>query len=126
MMINYLVVSAGAAIGGALRYGISSYIQKNISVIFPYGTLVVNIVGSFILGFIMFYLNEKELIGNELRLFLTVGFCGGFTTFSTFSYETLNLFLDTEYLLALYNVLLNVALCLIGIYLAYLFSKLIG
>ena len=125
-MINYLVVSAGAAIGGALRYGISSFIQKHISVIFPYGTLVVNIVGSFILGFIMFYLNEKELIGNELRLFLTIGFCGGFTTFSTFSYETLNLFLETEYLLAIYNVLLNVVLCLIGIYLAYLLSKLIG
>ena len=125
-MINYLVVSAGAAVGGVLRYGISSFIQKHISVIFPYGTLVVNIVGSFILGFIMFYLNEKELLGNELRLFLTIGFCGGFTTFSTFSYETLSLFLETEYLLAIYNVLLNVVLCLIGIYLAYLLSKLIG
>jgi CrcB protein len=125
-MINYLVVSAGAAVGGVLRYGISSFIQKHISVIFPYGTLVVNIVGSFILGFIMFYLNEKELIGNELRLFLTIGFCGGFTTFSTFSYETLSLFLETEYLLAIYNVLLNVVLCLIGIYLAYLLSRLIG
>ena len=125
-MINYLVVSAGAAVGGVLRYGISSFIQKHISVIFPYGTLVVNIVGSFILGFIMFYLNEKELIGNELRLFLTIGFCGGFTTFSTFSYETLSLFLETEYLLAIYNVLLNVVLCLIGIYIAYLLSRLIG
>jgi CrcB protein len=125
-MINYLIVSAGAAIGGALRYGISSYIQKHISVIFPYGTLVVNLVGSFILGFIMFYLNERELIGNELKLFLTIGFCGGFTTFSTFSYETMNLFLDTEYLMAIYNVLLNVVLCLVGIYLAYLLSKMIG
>ena len=125
-MLNYIFVSAGAAIGGALRYGISSYIQRHISVIFPYGTLVVNVVGTFILGIIMFYLNEKELIGNEFRLFLTVGFCGGFTTFSTFSYETLTLFRDSEFGLAIYNVLLNVVLCLVGIYLSYLISKLIG
>ena len=64
-MLNYILVSAGDAIGGALRYGISSYIQRNISVVFPYGTLVVNVVGTFILGIIMFYLNEKELIGSE-------------------------------------------------------------
>ena len=125
-MFNYLLVSAGAAIGGALRYGISNYIQRHISVIFPYGTLVVNVVGSFILGLIMFYLNDKELISNDFRLFLAVGFCGGFTTFSTFSYETLNLIKDAEFLLAFYNVILNVILCLIGIYLAYLISKLIG
>jgi CrcB protein len=125
-MINYILVSAGAAIGGALRYGISSYIQKNISVIFPYGTLVINVVGSFLLGIIMFYLNEKELIGSDFRLFLTVGFCGGFTTFSTFSYETLSLLRDSEIGLAIYNVLLNIILCLVGIYLAYLISKLIG
>ena len=111
-MLNYILVSAGAAFGGALRYGISTYIQKHISVIFPYGTLVVNIVGSFILGFVMFYLNEKELIGNEFRLFVTIGFCGGFTTFSTFSYETMKLFRDAEIGLAIYNVLLNVVLCL--------------
>lgn len=125
-MINYLLVSAGAAIGGALRYGISTYIQKNQSVIFPYGTLFVNIIGSFLLGIIMFYLNEKDLIGNEFRLFLTVGLCGGFTTFSTFSYETLMLIRDSEILLAFYNVILNVVLCLVGIYIAYLISKLIG
>jgi len=125
-MLNYIIVSAGAAIGGALRYGISSYIQRNISVVFPYGTLVVNVVGTFILGIIMFYLNEKEFIGNEFRLFLTVGFCGGFTTFSTFSYETLTLFRDSEFGLAIYNVVLNVVLCMIGVYLAYLISKLIG
>lgn len=125
-MMNYLLVSAGAAIGGVLRYGVSSYIQKHISVLFPYGTLVVNVVGSFLLGIIMFYLNDKEMIGNDFRLFLSVGFCGGFTTFSTFSYETLNLFRDSEFGLAIYNVLLNILLCLAGIYLAHLISKLIG
>ncbi|MFZ2324797.1 MAG: fluoride efflux transporter CrcB [Ignavibacteriaceae bacterium] len=125
-MLNYILVSAGAAVGGAFRYSISNYIQRHISVIFPYGTLVVNVIGSFILGITMFYLNEKELIGSEFRLFLAVGFCGGFTTFSTFSYETINLFRDAEFGLAIFNVFLNVILCLIGIYLAYLISKLIG
>lgn len=125
-MLNYILVSAGAAVGGAFRYGISNYIQRHISVIFPYGTLVVNVIGSFILGITMFYLNEKELIGSEFRLFLAVGFCGGFTTFSAFSYETINLFRDAEFGLAIFNVFLNVILCLIGIYLAYLISKLIG
>lgn len=125
-MLNYILVSAGAAVGGAFRYGISNYIQRHISVIFPYGTLVVNVIGSFILGITMFYLNEKELIGSEFRLFLAVGFCGGFTTFSAFSYETISLFRDAEFGLAIFNVFLNVILCLIGIYLAYLISKLIG
>jgi len=125
-MISYILVSMGAAIGGALRFGISGYIQRNSAVIFPYGTLFVNVAGTFILGLIMFYLNEKELIGNEMRLFLTVGFCGGFTTFSTFSYETLMLFRDSEFGLAVFNVFLNVALCLFGIYMAYIISKLIG
>lgn len=125
-MLNYILVSAGAAVGGAFRYGISNYIQRHISVIFPYGTLVINVIGSFILGITMFYLNEKELIGSEFRLFLAVGFCGGFTTFSAFSYETINLFRDAEFGLAIFNVFLNVILCLIGIYLAYLISKLIG
>lgn len=125
-MLNYILVSVGAAVGGAFRYGISNYIQRHISVIFPYGTLVVNVIGSFILGITMFYLNEKELIGSEFRLFLAVGFCGGFTTFSAFSYETINLFRDAEFGLAIFNVFLNVILCLIGIYLAYLISKLIG
>jgi len=125
-MLNYILVSTGAAIGGALRYGISSYIQRHISVIFPYGTLVVNVIGCFILGIVMFYLNDKELIGSEFRLFLAVGLCGGFTTFSTFSFETLNLFRDSEYMLVFYNVALNIVLCFLGIYLAYLISKLIG
>ncbi|MFZ1517718.1 MAG: fluoride efflux transporter CrcB [Ignavibacteriaceae bacterium] len=125
-MLNYFLVSLGAAIGGALRYGISSYIHKNQSIIFPYGTLVVNVIGSFLLGFIMFHLNEKELIGSEFRLFLTVGVCGGFTTFSTFSYETLMLLRDSEIGLAFYNITLNLVLSLLGIYLAYLISKMVG
>lgn len=125
-MINYLVISLGAALGGVFRYGLASFIQKRVESFFPYGTLVVNILGSFALGFIMYYLDEKDFLSPEMRLFLTVGLCGGFTTFSTFSYETLNLIRNSQFLLATTNVLGSVFLCLIAIYLAYILSKAIG
>ncbi|MCG6914631.1 fluoride efflux transporter CrcB [bacterium BMS3Abin03] len=125
-MINYILVGIGAAIGGTFRYWISNVIFKIFSENFPYGTLVVNVTGSFILGILMFYFNDRELLSPQLRLFLTVGFCGGFTTFSTFSFETMNLFRETQYLLGSINILLNLMLCLIGVFLAYLVTKLIG
>jgi CrcB protein len=115
----------GSALGGALRYWLSSAVYRFLPVTFPYGTLTVNIVGSFILGLIMFLFDERELINNQLRLFLTIGFCGGFTTFSTFSLETFNLLKDSEYLLASLNIILNLFMCLTGVFLAYIISKLI-
>lgn len=121
--MNYLYVTAGAAIGGALRYWLSGAVYKFLPETFPYGTFFVNFLGSLILGFVMFYFNERELISQELRLFLTIGFCGGFTTFSTFSLETFNLLKNSEFLLGFGNILLNVILCLAGIYVAYLISK---
>lgn len=125
-MISYLLVSLGAAVGGGLRFGISRFTYKIFPVTFPYGTLIVNIVGSFLIGIIMFYLGPKEIISPRFRLFLTVGFCGGFTTFSTFSFETFSLFRDSQFTLAGLNVLLNVLLCLTGIYLAYVFTKILS
>jgi len=122
-MINYLVVSFGAALGGCLRYWFSGFVYKFIPATFPYGTLIINVVGSFILGIVMFYFNEKEMIGHELRLFLTVGFCGGFTTFSTFSFETINLIKDAQYMGAALNVVLSVGVSLIAIFLAYIISR---
>lgn len=125
-MLNYIVISLGAALGGAFRYGLASFIQKRVESFFPYGTLLVNILGSFALGFIMYYLDEKDFLSPQMRLFLTVGLCGGFTTFSTFSYETLNLIRNSQFLLATTNVLGSVFLCLIAIYLAYIISKALG
>jgi len=125
-MINYLYVSVGAALGGALRYWVSEVAYKFLSDSFPYGTLAVNVIGSFILGLIMFYFNQRELLGPHLRIFLAIGFCGGFTTFSTFSLETINMFRDSQYWIGFLNIALNIVLCFLGIYLAYLISKLIG
>ncbi len=122
-MLNYFYVIAGAAIGGLLRYVVADVVQRNAKIIFPFGTLTVNILGSFLLGFIIFFLGEREIISPELRLFLTVGICGGFTTFSTFSYETLVLIQEAQFLYATMNILLNVILSLFAIYLAYFLSK---
>ncbi|MBK6912156.1 MAG: fluoride efflux transporter CrcB [Ignavibacteriales bacterium] len=122
-MINYLIVSAGAAIGGALRYWMSNFVYNFLPANFAYGTLSVNFFGSLLLGFIMFGLDAKELISPQLKLFLTIGLCGGFTTFSTFTFETFNLLKESQYLLASLNIVLNVFLCLAGIILANIISN---
>ncbi len=122
-MIKYLIVSLGAGLGGAFRYWLSNLVYKYTFFTFPIGTLTVNFLGSFFLGFVIFYLDEKELISANLKLFLTIGFCGGFTTFSTFSFETLNLFRDAQYQLAFTNIVLSVLLCLLGIYFAYIITR---
>lgn len=123
MILNYIYVMAGAAIGGLMRYVIADVVQRNSKILFPFGTLAVNITGSFLLGFIIFVLGEREIISAEMRLFLTIGVCGGFTTFSTFSYETLELIKQAEFFYASVNIVSNVVLTLIAVYLAYLLSK---
>lgn len=125
MILNYIYVMTGAAIGGLLRYFVSDLIQRSTKIIFPFGTLSVNIIGSFLLGIIVFILGDKEIISTEMRLFLTVGLCGGFTTFSTFSYETIMLLREAEFLYASINIILNVLLSLVAIYIAYLISKIL-
>ena len=123
-MEKYLVVSAGAALGGAARYWMSDYVYRIIPLIFPLGTLAVNFTGSLLLGFIIFFLDEKELLSVYMRLFLTIGFCGGFTTFSTFSFETFSLFRSSQHLLAMLNIFLNLVFTLAGIYAGFVLSKL--
>lgn len=125
-MQNYLIVFLGAGVGGVLRYWGSDFVYKYLPSTFPYGTLSVNIVGSFLLGIIMFYLDTNQLISQQLRIFLTIGLCGGLTTFSTFSFETINYLKERDYLLAGGNILFNVFFTLLALFIAYKLSKLLS
>lgn len=125
-MQNYIIVFIGAGIGGVLRYWLSGFVYKFLPPTFPYGTLTVNVLGSFIIGIVMYYFDAYELISYQLRIFLTIGFCGGLTTFSTFSYETINFLKEREYLYAGLNILLNLFLTLFVLFISYKLSKIIS
>lgn len=125
-MQNYILVAIGAAFGGLMRYWVSGAVHNMIPYGFPSGTLVVNILGSFVLGFTVFYFDRLELISPELRVMLTVGFCGGFTTFSSFSFETINLLRDSEFLLAFMNIGLNLFLTLTAVVLSYYLARVLS
>ena len=105
-------VALGSAVGGASRFALSTFLQQRAATAFPIGTLVVNVTGSLLLGFILRYALGSPSISAETRALLTVGFCGGYTTFSTFSYETLKLVEDGDYRRAALYVTLSVVLAL--------------
>jgi CrcB protein len=122
-MRSYFLVAIGAACGGTLRYWITGLVQRLVPFGLPLGTLTVNVLGSFALGFLIFYFDTLELLPPPAKLILTVGFCGGFTTFSTFSFETINLLRDSEYFMAIVNIGLNVFLTLAAVVLSYYAAK---
>lgn len=93
----FWAVALGAGIGGLSRFYLGSFIQQRAGADFPAGTLIINITGSFLVGFIMRMALQSDVISAETRTFLTTGFCGGYTTFSTFSYETAMMIEDGEY-----------------------------
>jgi CrcB protein len=90
-------IAAGSALGGVSRYLVGGMVQRALATTLPAGTLVVNVTGSFLLGLFIHYALETPTLTPELRAFLTIGFCGGYTTFSTFSYETFALLEDGEW-----------------------------
>ncbi|MGC8941473.1 MAG: fluoride efflux transporter CrcB [Sulfurihydrogenibium sp.] len=125
-MDKYLVLAFGGAVGTIGRYLVGVYSAKLLGTNFPYGTLIVNILGSFIIGFFMIIFLEKLSLDPIWRLFVAVGFCGGFTTMSSFSFETLMLLSDGEYLKAFLNVFLNVFLSLGSAFLGIVLARSLG
>lgn len=123
-MLAYLWVAIGGAIGSMARFGIGGLVSQKVGESFPSGTLAVNIAGSFIIGFLGALTSSEGRLSSQTRVFATqclmTGVCGGFTTFSSFSLQTLNLLRDGEWLYAGGNVLLSVVLCLIAVWLGYM------
>ncbi|MDR1867884.1 MAG: fluoride efflux transporter CrcB [Treponema sp.] len=122
--MNYLCVIFGGGIGSLLRY-ISSHLINTLSgLIFPVGTLFVNMIGSLCIGF-LFYIVKTRTMNTELQLLLMTGFLGGYTTFSTYTLETVQFVLNNEFRKAIFNILINNILCLLFVLFGIKFGKLL-
>ena len=110
--MNFIVVSLGAIVGANLRYIFSRYAAKVLGPVFPYGTLIINLTGSFIVGWFMIWTTERVLVDPRWRLLVVVGFCGGFTTFSSYAFESMAYFEQGQWLLMTTNILANNLLCM--------------
>ena len=118
----YLWVAIGGALGSMARYGVSGLVSAMAGGVFPFGTLVVNVTGAILIGFLatLSGSDSRFFIPAYGRLFLMTGICGGYTTFSTFSLETANLMRDGEWGAALANIGGSVILCLVAIWVGHL------
>lgn len=122
-MVTILYIAVWGALGCLARYFISGWVYQLLGRNFPYGTFAVNIVGAFLIGLLMELGLRSTLIPQELRIGLTIGFLGGLTTFSTFSYETFRLLEEGEFLIASANVLLSVLVCLMFTWLGIMAAR---
>lgn len=111
----YLWIALGAVVGASARYFLSGFIAKILPSSFPYGTLVINITGSLLLGFFLVWTSERVLIDARWRLLIAIGFCGSYTTFSSYAFETFALFEQGQWLLAGSNVIASNLLCLVSV-----------
>lgn len=126
-MQQVLLIAVGGSLGAVARYGLSSFVYHTTSETFPWGTLVVNLTGSFVIG-VVIELFDTAIIPTEWRSFITIGFLGAYTTFSTYTLETVNLLRDGELRLATFNIvasnLVGIIFVVLGIYSSRLLLKL--
>jgi CrcB protein len=120
----YFWIAAGSALGGIARFWCSGVIARAFGETFPWGTLIVNVSGSLLIGIIAALTGPdgRVFLGSTTRLALMAGFCGGYTTFSSFSLQTLSLVQDGEWWLAGANIALSVVACLVAVWAGYAFA----
>ena len=111
----YLWIALGAVVGASARYLVSGYISKTFSSAFPYGTLLINVSGSLLLGFFLIWTGERVLIDVRWRWLIAIGFCGSYTTFSSYAFETFALFEQGQWVLVAWNVISSNLLCLASV-----------
>ena len=126
-MIAYLWVAIGGALGSVSRFWLNGIVSSRFGETFPWGTMLINVSGSFIIGVIGALGVPEGRLDSSSRAFATqflmIGICGGFTTFSSFSLQTLNLLRDREWLYAGGNVILSVVLCLVAVWLGWMLGS---
>ncbi|MDF1543931.1 MAG: fluoride efflux transporter CrcB [bacterium] len=125
-MTNLLIIGLGGFIGAIARYGISGLVQSRTESLFPYGTLAVNLLGCLMLGCLLYFIEDRAMISMNTRLFLTVGVMGALTTFSTFGYETVQLFQYREFEMAMLNIAGNIILGVGGFWLGRMIMRAIN
>ncbi len=113
--MNYLWIAVGAVAGASARYFLSGLIVRNFSATFPYGTLLINVTGSLVLGFFLVYSTDRVLLDPRWRLLVAVGFCGSYTTFSSYAFESFALMEQGQWLLVGLNVVASNVLCLAAV-----------
>ena len=116
-MMKYVMVGLGGCLGAVLRFWLGGYVSNRMGTRFPYGTFVINITGSFLIGFILTLLAERTHWSPNWRYLIPIGFIGAYTTFSTFEYETLRSLQDGEILMAGLNVSLSVIVGFVAVWL---------
>lgn len=126
-MKELLLVSIGSFFGGGLRYGVSKMVQSCTLIAFPFGTLAVNVLGCLIIGFLSgLNWNGNNLMSPSTKLLLTTGFCGGFTTFSTFMNESSSLMKDGQYIYMMLYLFSSLTLGLIAVLAGHQLAKVVG
>lgn len=115
----------GGGAGAVIRYWMSGAVQRVSDSVFPVGTMTVNILGCLLIGFLMSFFEERFQVDPVLRLFLTVGFLGGLTTYSTFSFETVALLKDGQMLYGFLNILITTSVCLLSVWIGSIIGKLL-